>query len=60
VIFEHTAWDLALATQALSYLDPNLAFDISKVYTKQNAFEKLEESFLVRGLYPLQSFERQR
>jgi hypothetical protein len=22
VVFEHTAWDLALATQALSYLDP--------------------------------------
>jgi len=46
VIFEHTAWDLALATQALSYLDPDLAFDISKVYTQQNAFQKLEDSFL--------------
>ena len=46
VIFEHTAWDLALATQALSYLDPDLAFDISKVYTGQNAFQKLEDSFL--------------
>ena len=46
VIFEHAAWDLALATQALSYLDPDLAFDISKVYTGQNAFQKLEDSFL--------------
>ena len=52
VIFEHTAWDLALATQALSYLDPDLAFDISKVYTKQNAFEKLEESFLAAAFTP--------
>jgi hypothetical protein len=52
VIFEHTAWDLALATQALSYLDPNLAFDISKVYTKQNAFEKLEDSFLAAAFTP--------
>ena len=52
VIFEHTAWDLALATQALSYLDPDLAFDISKVYTKQNAFEKLEDSFLAAAFTP--------
>src|SRR4029077_17926052 len=52
VIFEHTAWDLALATQALSYLDPDLAFDISKVYTKQNAFERLEDSFLAAAFTP--------
>ena len=52
VIFEHTAWDLALATQALSYLDPDLAFDISKVYTKQNALEKLENSFLAAAFTP--------
>ena len=52
VIFEHTAWDLALATQALSYLDPDLAFDISKVYTKQTAFEKLEDSFLAAAFTP--------
>ena len=52
VIFEHTAWDLALATQALSYLDSNLAFDISKIYTKQNAFEKLEDSFLAAAFTP--------
>src|SRR6476660_239999 len=52
VIFEHTAWDLALATQALSYLDPDLAFDISKVYTKQNAFQTLENSFLASSFTP--------
>ena len=52
VIFEHTAWDLALATQALSYLNSDLAFDISKVYTKQNAFEKLEDSFLAGAFTP--------
>jgi hypothetical protein len=52
VIFEHTAWDLALATQALSYLDPNLAFEISNVYTKQNAFQKLEDSFLASAFTP--------
>src|SRR5437764_385079 len=53
VIFEHTAWDLALATQALSYLDPDLAFDISKVYTQQNAFQKLEDSFLTAAFTPV-------
>src|SRR5438067_3735478 len=53
VIFEHTAWNLALATQALSYLDPDLAFDISKVYTGQNAFQKLEESFLAAAFTPV-------
>src|SRR5207237_3681416 len=52
VIFEHTAWDLALATQALSYLKPDLAFDISKVYTQQNAFQRLQASFLAAAFTP--------
>jgi len=52
VIFEHTAWDLALATQALSYLKPDLAFDISKAYTEQNAFQTLENSFLASAFTP--------
>jgi hypothetical protein len=52
VIYEHTAWDLALATQALSYLKPDLAFDISKVYTQQNAFQTLENSFLASAFSP--------
>ena len=52
IIFEHTAWDLALATQALSYLKPELAFDISKVYTAQSAFQALENSFLASAFTP--------
>ena len=52
VIYEHTAWDLALATQALSYLNPDLAFDISKIYTEQNAFQTLENSFLASAYTP--------
>lgn len=52
VTFEHTAWDLALATQALSYLKPELAFDISKVYTDQSAFQTLENSFLAAAFTP--------
>src|ERR1700759_1652421 len=53
VIFEHTAWDLALATQALAYVEPRLAFDVSKVYTQQNAFQTLENSFLASAFSPL-------
>lgn len=52
IIFEHTAWDLALATQALSYLKPELAFDISKIYTAQSAFQTLENSFLASAFAP--------
>ncbi len=50
VIFEHTAWDLALATQALSYLDPDLAFDISKVYTGKTLFRSWKTVFLLPPL----------
>jgi hypothetical protein len=52
IIFEQTAWDLALATQALSYIDSDLAFAISKVYTQQNAFQNLENSFLASAFTP--------
>ena len=52
IIFEHTAWDLALATQALAYLKPDLAFLISKVYTEQAAFQLLELSFLTSAYSP--------
>lgn len=52
ILFEHTAWDLALATQALSYMEPDLAFSISKVYTQQNAFQTLQNSFLASAFTP--------
>ncbi|HEY1582522.1 MAG TPA: hypothetical protein VGF73_05445 [Chthoniobacterales bacterium] len=52
VTFEHTAWDLALATQALSYLRPDLAFDISKIYTLQNEIQRLQDSFLAAAFTP--------
>jgi len=52
VIFERTAWDLALANQSLSYLKPSLAYAISRVYTRQQAFQTLENSFLQSALSP--------
>jgi len=34
---DRTAWDLALATQSLSYLDSDLAFTLSAIYNLQSA-----------------------
>ena len=46
VTFERSAWDLALANQSLSYLAPQLAYAISRVYTRQQGLQMLENSFL--------------
>jgi hypothetical protein len=53
IIFEHTAWDLALATQSLSYLKPQLAYALSRVYTRQQALQTLEDTFL-QATYAIQ------
>ena len=52
VEFERTAWDLALATQSFSYLPPKLAYAISRVYTRQQAFQTLQNGFLQAVLAP--------
>lgn len=52
VTFERTAWELALASQSLSYLKPPLAYAISRVYTRQQAFQTMENSFLQSVLTP--------
>jgi hypothetical protein len=52
VTFERSAWDLALANQSLSYLAPKLAYAISRVYTRQQALQTLENSFLQSVLGP--------
>ena len=52
VEFERTAWDLALATQSLPYLPPKLAYAISRVYTRQQAFQTLQNGFLYAVLAP--------
>ena len=36
--FKRTAWELALATQSLSYVDAELAYGLSDVYTLQDAY----------------------
>jgi hypothetical protein len=46
VDFARTAWDLAIATDALSYMDPALAFAIADVYHQQQVFQNIQNSFL--------------
>jgi hypothetical protein len=43
---DHTAWDLALATQSLTYLDNDLAYAISSAYSAQAVLQGLEVAFL--------------
>ena len=40
VTFDQTAWDLALTTQALTYIDRDLAFELSRVYNEQKFFNE--------------------
>jgi hypothetical protein len=44
--FEHTAWDLAMATQALSYMDTHLAFALSRIYGVQQDYSVLSRGVL--------------
>ena len=41
LFFQRTAWDLALATQSLTYIDSDLAFGISGVYQFQDLVMEL-------------------
>jgi hypothetical protein len=40
VTFDQTAWDLALTTQALTYVDRDLAFALSHAYNLQKVFNE--------------------
>jgi len=46
VFFERTAWDLAMATQSLNYIDPQLAFAIARVYNVQQNYSDLTHAVL--------------
>jgi hypothetical protein len=41
--FESTAWDLALATQSLVHMDPEVAFAVSRIYGLQRRYDGLTE-----------------
>ena len=52
ITMEHTAWELAVANQTLSNIAPHLAYAISRVYTRQQAFQNLENGFLQSAFTP--------
>jgi hypothetical protein len=45
-LFETTAWDLALATQALADIPEDVAYDISRVYRIQQSYVQLSQGML--------------
>jgi hypothetical protein len=51
VFFEQAAWDLALAMQALAYMDADLAFAISRVYTLQQAYAGIQAAIAQSTIY---------
>ena len=52
VTFEHTAWDLALATQSLSYLDSDVAYALSRIYSAQQSYADLTRG-MTQAMYLL-------
>jgi len=46
VRFERTAWDLAIATSSLTYIDQDLAFELSRVYGVQDDQSTLSRAVL--------------
>jgi hypothetical protein len=44
--FEHTAWDLALATQSLAHIDAAVAFALSRIYGLQQGYAELTRGIL--------------
>ncbi len=49
-MFEHTAWDLALATQSLAHIDSELAFTLARVYNVQQNYTELTRG-IVQTMY---------
>jgi hypothetical protein len=57
--FEQTAWDLAIATQSLTYIDPQLAYSLAQVYNLQQRYLELSHGIL-QAMYirpPDENFE---
>jgi hypothetical protein len=48
--FEDAAWDLAVTTQSLTYLDADLALKLSKIYKTQQAYSGLSTG-LTQAMY---------
>jgi len=52
VTFDQTAWDLAVTTQALTYVDRDLAFALSHVYNVQKVFNEFTRG-MTQAMYLL-------
>lgn len=52
--FEETAWDIALATQSLTYVDPQLAEDVSRVYNRQSRIAELNRG-IIQAMYVIRA-----
>jgi hypothetical protein len=52
VFFEETAWNLTLTTQALTYIDRDLAFALSRVYGEQKVVGELTRG-MSQAMYTL-------
>lgn len=50
VVFEHTAWDLALAAQSLAGINPEISFELTGIYGLQQAYTGLS-SGLTQAMY---------
>jgi hypothetical protein len=46
VFFQQTAWDLAIATQSLADIDPDVAFDLSAIYGLQRTYGGLTNGIM--------------
>jgi hypothetical protein len=46
VKFAHTAWDLAMATQSLADIDPDLTFALARTYDEQQSYAELSRGIL--------------
>ena len=53
VTFEHSAWDIALATQSLAFLDADIAHSLSRVYSAQQSYTELTRG-MAQAMYLLQ------
>ncbi len=50
--FRQVAWDLALANQSLTYVDPTLAFAIVEPYTEQRELLEFQRTTMQNALSP--------
>ncbi len=50
--FDRSAWDLAIATQSLAYIDPALSLELSRVYNTQDTVDGLSRG-LTQAMYTM-------